>query len=259
MCRSCSSKARRSAWSATASTTRRRWRRPTSASRSAPAPTSPSRRRDITLISGSLRGVVTAIAISRATMRNVYQNLFGASSTTCSGIPIALGVLYPFFGHPALAAAGGAGDVLQLGDRDHQRQPAQALEPGGARHDAADRDLVIVVGLAADRRSSSGSSGGRAQGVPRRDVTGGYQEPMVLVKGGYTPDVIVVQARQAGAPQLPSRGDRRLLGDGPLRRLREVRRLPKARPCRSSSCPRSAGEYEFACQMGMLRGQLIVE
>ena len=40
---------------------------------------------DITLIKGSLMGVVTAIEISRATTRNVYQNLFGAFSTTCSG------------------------------------------------------------------------------------------------------------------------------------------------------------------------------
>jgi len=62
---------------------------------------------DITLISGSLRGVVAAIAISRATMRNVYQNLFGAFVYNGLGLPIALGVLYPFFGlllSPILAA-----------------------------------------------------------------------------------------------------------------------------------------------------------
>ena len=62
---------------------------------------------DVTLISGSLRGVVTAIAISRATMRNVYQNLFGAFVYNGLGLPIALGVLYPFIGlllSPILAA-----------------------------------------------------------------------------------------------------------------------------------------------------------
>lgn len=62
---------------------------------------------DITLINGSLIGVVTAIQISRATMRNVYQNLFGAFIYNTAGLPIALGVLYPFFGillSPLLAA-----------------------------------------------------------------------------------------------------------------------------------------------------------
>ncbi|MBI2237196.1 MAG: cadmium-translocating P-type ATPase [Actinobacteria bacterium] len=63
---------------------------------------------DITLISGSLRGVVTAIEVSRATMRNVYQNLVGAFFYNTAGLPIAAGVLYPFFGillSPLLAAA----------------------------------------------------------------------------------------------------------------------------------------------------------
>jgi P-type Cu+ transporter len=62
---------------------------------------------DITLIKGSLMGVVTAIEISRATLRNVYQNLVGAFIYNSAGIPIALGVLYPFFGlllSPLLAA-----------------------------------------------------------------------------------------------------------------------------------------------------------
>lgn len=63
---------------------------------------------DITLISGSLKGVVSAIKISRATMKNVYENLFGAFIYNTVGIPIALGVLYPFTGillSPLLAAA----------------------------------------------------------------------------------------------------------------------------------------------------------
>ena len=62
---------------------------------------------DITLISGSLGGVATAVAISKATMRNVYQNLVGAFVYNGLGIPIALGLLYPFLGillSPLLAA-----------------------------------------------------------------------------------------------------------------------------------------------------------
>jgi len=63
---------------------------------------------DITLIKGSLQGVVTAIQISRATMRNVFQNLIGAFLYNALGIPIAMGLLYPFTGlllSPLLAAA----------------------------------------------------------------------------------------------------------------------------------------------------------
>jgi P-type Cu+ transporter len=59
------------------------------------------------LIKGSLGGVVVAIRISRATMRNVYQNLLGAFVYNVLGLPIALGALYPFFGillSPLLAA-----------------------------------------------------------------------------------------------------------------------------------------------------------
>jgi Cu+-exporting ATPase len=63
---------------------------------------------DITLISGSLAGVVTAIRLSRATMRNIRQNLFFALGYNTVGIPIAAGLLYPILGvrlSPMIAAA----------------------------------------------------------------------------------------------------------------------------------------------------------
>jgi len=53
---------------------------------------------DVTLMRGSLYGVVDAIALSRATVRNIKQNLFGAFVYNTVGIPIAAGVLYPLFG-----------------------------------------------------------------------------------------------------------------------------------------------------------------
>jgi Cu+-exporting ATPase len=62
---------------------------------------------DVTLIKGSLVGVVTAIEISKATMRNVRQNLVGAFGYNVLGIPVAMGVLYPFLGlllSPLIAA-----------------------------------------------------------------------------------------------------------------------------------------------------------
>jgi Cu+-exporting ATPase len=63
---------------------------------------------DITLMRGSLLGVMDAIAISKATVRNIKQNLFGAFVYNSLGIPIAAGVLYPLFGlllNPVVAGA----------------------------------------------------------------------------------------------------------------------------------------------------------
>lgn len=63
---------------------------------------------DVTLMSGSLKGVAYAIEVSKATMRNAKQSLFGAFVYNALGIPIAAGVLYPFFGillSPLIAGA----------------------------------------------------------------------------------------------------------------------------------------------------------
>ena len=53
---------------------------------------------DVTLIRGSLLGVVTTIELSRATIRNVRQNLVGAFGYNTLGIPLAAGLAYPFTG-----------------------------------------------------------------------------------------------------------------------------------------------------------------
>lgn len=63
---------------------------------------------DVTLITGDVRGVVTAMQLSRRTMRTIRQNLFWAFIYNLLGIPVAAGILYPVFGvslNPALAAA----------------------------------------------------------------------------------------------------------------------------------------------------------
>ena len=63
---------------------------------------------DVTLISGSLMGVSKAIQISRATVRNIKQNLFGAFIYNGLAIPVAAGVLFPIWGillNPAIAGA----------------------------------------------------------------------------------------------------------------------------------------------------------
>jgi Cu+-exporting ATPase len=63
---------------------------------------------DITLISGDLRRIVTAIELSRATIRNIRQNLFFAFIYNVAGIPIAACILFPIFGwllNPIIAGA----------------------------------------------------------------------------------------------------------------------------------------------------------
>ncbi|MEG4985734.1 heavy metal translocating P-type ATPase [Microcoleus sp. BR0-C5] len=63
---------------------------------------------DITLISGDLQGIVTAIQLSRATIQNIKQNLFFAFVYNMAGIPIAAGILFPIFGwllNPIIAGA----------------------------------------------------------------------------------------------------------------------------------------------------------
>ncbi len=114
---------------------------------------------DITLVGGDPRGVVAAIALSRRTMAVIRQNLFWAFAYNVALIPIAMGVLYPFFGitlNPAMAAGAMAlssvsvvSNSLRL--RGYDPRPAAVL--AGARHrtwtrirDAA--YLAVIAGLA---------------------------------------------------------------------------------------------------------------
>ena len=92
---------------------------------------------DITLISGSLAGVVTAIALSRATMRNIRQNLFFALAYNGIGIPVAAGILYPFVGirlSPMIAAAAMALSSLSVvGNANRLRRYRPAPLPAARR------------------------------------------------------------------------------------------------------------------------------
>ncbi|HSC71338.1 MAG TPA: cupredoxin domain-containing protein [Candidatus Methylomirabilis sp.] len=99
----------------------------------------------------------------------------------------------------------------------------------------------------------------KAKGVRAAMTSGGYQEQMVLVKGGYTPDVIVVEpgkpvrlnfVRQESAScsemvMLPAFG--------------KSANLPEGETVAVEFLPTEPGEYEFQCQMGMLRGKIIAE
>ena len=99
----------------------------------------------------------------------------------------------------------------------------------------------------------------KSRGKKASVVSSGYQEAMVIVRGGYTPDVIVVEH---GKPvRLSFRRDETascsemvLFPD-----FNKSATLPEGEVVSIEFLPDKPGEYEFHCQMGMLRGKLIVE
>jgi plastocyanin domain-containing protein len=113
--------------------------------------------------------------------------------------------------------------------------------------------LILVVGIAWF------FWGPRRGGIRAATTTSGYQEAMVLVKGGYTPDLIVVQH---GKPvrlnfrreETAACSEMVVFGD-----FGKSAKLPEGEMVAVEFLPEKPGEYEFTCQMGMLRGRLVVE
>ena len=99
----------------------------------------------------------------------------------------------------------------------------------------------------------------RTMGVRAAEVSGGYQEAMILVKGGYTPDTIVVRH---GRPvrlnfrreETASCSDRVIFAD-----FNKSANLPTGETVTIELLPKQPGEFPFACPMGMFRGRLVVE
>jgi len=99
----------------------------------------------------------------------------------------------------------------------------------------------------------------KSKGTRASVTSSGHQEAMILVKGGYTPDVIVVQR---GKPvrlnfrreESASCSEMVLLPD-----FDKSAQLPTGETVAVEFVPKEPGEYEFACQMGMYRGKLVVE
>ena len=160
----------------------------------------------VTLVSGDLRGIVRARRLSRATMRNIRQNLFFAFVYNASGVPIAAGVLYPFFGVLLSPDDRERGDELQLGLGDRERAPA-------ARRAARLRD-----GHPRDRA-----------GAPSRDHSKTRSHPAKLRIG---PRWAAPLGSRCAAP--PPRAER--LDDGTWRL--GVGRLPRARAGDARARPR---------------------
>lgn len=123
----------------------------------------------------------------------------------------------------------------------------------------ADKLFVILAGLAAIAGIAWFFWGPRKGGYRAAVTSGGYQEAMVLVKGGYTPDLIVVQH---GKPvrlnfrreESAACSEMVVFGD-----FGKSANLPEGEMVAVEFLPEKAGEYEFTCQMGMFRGKLVVE
>ena len=121
-------------------------------------------------------------------------------------------------------------------------------------------DVVVILGGIALVAGIAWFFWGPRTGGARAAVTSsGYQEAMVLVKGGYTPDVVVVQH---GKPvRLSFRREESaacsemvVFGE-----FGKSAKLPEGEIVPVELLPEKPGEYEFTCQMGMMRGKLVVE
>jgi plastocyanin domain-containing protein len=122
-----------------------------------------------------------------------------------------------------------------------------------------DEAVVTLLGLASIVGIVWFFWGPRKPGYRAAIASSGYQEAMVLVKGGYSPDTIVVRA---GTPvrltfrreESSSCSEMVVFGD-----FDKSARLPEGDLVVVELLPDRPGTYGFTCQMGMLRGRLIVE
>ena len=89
--------------------------------------------------------------------------------------------------------------------------------------------------------------------------TGGIQEVAITVKGGYTPDIIVVKAGQPLRMRFTRRESSTCSEMVLFPDFNQSAKLPEGQEVSVEFTPDKPGEYCFQCQMGMLRGKLIVE
>ena len=98
-----------------------------------------------------------------------------------------------------------------------------------------------------------------SHGVRAATVTDGYQEQMVLVKGGYTPDTIRVAAGQPVRLLFRREETAACSERVVIPNFGRSADLPTGKVVPLEFMPAEPGEHEFTCQMGMLRGWILVE
>ena len=119
--------------------------------------------------------------------------------------------------------------------------------------------LALLIGLALVGGIAWFFWGPRKEGVRAALTSGGYQEAMILMKGGYTPDVIIVQhgkpVRLNFRREETAACSEMVVFDA----FGKSAKLPTGETVPVEFLPEKPGEYEFSCQMGMFRGKVIVE
>ena len=122
-----------------------------------------------------------------------------------------------------------------------------------------DKIFVIIIGLGLIAGIAWFFWGPRTGGYHAPLTSGGYQEAMILVKGGYAPDTIIVRS---GRPvrlnfrreETASCSDKVIFAN-----FQKSADLPTGQTVAVELIPKEPGEFEFSCPMGMFRGRLIVE
>ena len=117
----------------------------------------------------------------------------------------------------------------------------------------------ILVGLAIIGGIAWFFWGRRKSGTRAAVASSGCQEAMVLVRGGYTPDVIVVEHGRPVRLKFRREESAACSEMVVFNDFGKSARLPTGETVAVEFLPEKPGEYEFACQMGMLRGKLVVE
>ena len=122
-----------------------------------------------------------------------------------------------------------------------------------------DKILVTLLGLVAIAFIAWFFWMAKKPGVKAALSSSGYQELMVLVKGGYTPDVIVLEKGKPARlnfvrAESASCSEMVIIPD-----FQKSAHLPEGETVAVEFLPDQVGEFGFQCQMGMLRGKLIVE
>ncbi len=122
-----------------------------------------------------------------------------------------------------------------------------------------DKILVMTSGLIAIAMVAWFFWGPRRGGFRVPMASSGYQEAMILVKGGYTPDVIVVQHGRPVRLNFRREESAACSEVVVLSDFNKSVTLPEGQIVPVEFLPEEPGEHEFACQMGMIRGKLVVE